>query len=104
MQAMMMMPPTTTTREAHRSRTMRRAVRARLTDNGRALDSEGPPADSVRASIATYWTLFSSSLATVAGIGKYPSLTTPSWPSFETISLTNSRVSGSRALPGALLT
>ena len=103
MAAMMMMPPRMTSRDVHRSRAMRRLVRARETTSGRAGET-GPPAPRTSELSATYWTLFSSSLAMEAGMGKYPSLITTSCPSFETISFTNSRVSGSSGLPGALLT
>ena len=100
---MMTMPPTMTSRDAQRSSTIRRAVRAFETRSGRA-GAAGPPGSGRTSGLsATYWTLFSSSLAIEAGIGKYPSLTTASCPSFDTISLTNSRVTGSSGLPGALL-
>ena len=66
---MMMMPPDTTSRDAHRSTTMRRAVRARETTSGRA-GRTGSPAPSTPGSMATYWIFASSSLAMEAGIGK----------------------------------
>jgi hypothetical protein len=61
--AMMMMPPETTSRDAHRSRTMRRAVRVRETTN-RLARPEHPWID------RHYWIFASSSLAMEAGIGK----------------------------------
>jgi hypothetical protein len=67
--AMMMMPPRMTSREVHRSSAIRRLVRARETTSGRAGDA-GPPALIASGLIANYWTLFSSSLAMDAGMGK----------------------------------
>jgi len=66
---MMTTPPATMKREAQESRRIRRAVRARLTDSERA-GGPDPLAGSAVTVLATYWTLFSSSLAMEAGIGK----------------------------------
>src|SRR6266542_1640562 len=52
MHAMMTTPPTATSLEAHRSMTMRRPVRSRLTTSGRA-GGAGPPAARTFASMAT---------------------------------------------------
>jgi len=65
----MMMPPRMTSRDVHRSRVIRRLVRARETTRGRAGEA-GPPVPNASELIATYWTLFSSSLAIEAGMGK----------------------------------
>ena len=51
-----------------------------------------------------YMTLPISSLAMEFGTGKYPSLMTASWPSLLKTKRTNSRMRGSRPLPGARLT
>ena len=66
---MMMMPPEITSRDAQRSRTIRRAVRLRETTSGRA-GIAGPPARTVSGLTLTYWIFPSSSLAMLAGIGK----------------------------------
>jgi len=51
-----------------------------------------------------YMTLPISSLAMELGTGKYPSLMTACWPSLLKTKRTNSRMRGSRPLPGARLT
>ena len=69
---MMMRPPTTTSREAHRSRRIRRLVRAGETTSGWA-GNPGPPAPRsaiASALMAIYWILFSSSFVIEAGSGK----------------------------------
>ena len=72
MDAMIARPPSVTTRRASRS-TSRRCRPARETASGRA-GIAGPPARRVSCRYqwthGTYWTLFSSSLAIDAGIGK----------------------------------
>ena len=103
MEAMTTIPPRTTRRDETRSIRIRRLVRVRLTVNGRAGGAASPSLRVLRL-IATYWILLSSSFEIDAGIGKYPSLMTTSWPSLESTSFMNSRVSGSSGLLGARLT